>query len=383
LQELAVVSLVGKQPMPNLIINLEYLPKEAFFLYTSDVHDVLGNLKEILKPKGIQCHSVLVPPFDYDANEQACREILAKASLKNVYFNVTGGTKVMSLAAFAVASHYGHQVIYLDTEGDSILTLSPTKAANPVTVRVDVETFLNAHGILIDRTGRALELMAREGLEKLVTDMGRRALSIGKLLGIIKNFYDRNDFITKITFRFDKDAVHKGNQRNLLDGFAGLNLIEDYRRVGGYSATFQLVDDTAIREFLCGDWIELYTYLQAKNSGVDDCLVSVYVKDERYEVPNEIDVLFTKDNHLGVCSCKTRREARIEGELFSEHIAAYETISRTLGGIFTKVFLISSEEIPEDSGTYQRAKSLQAEIVNPKQFPNLYQMLENIAWKSL
>jgi hypothetical protein len=289
----------------------------------------------------------------------------------------------MSLAAFAVASHYGHQVIYLDTEGDSILTLSPTKAANPVTVRVDVETFLNAHGILIDRTGRALELMAREGLEKMVTDMGRRALSIGKLLGIIKNFYDRNDFITKITFRFDKDAVHKGNQRNLLDGFAGLNLIEDYRRVGGYSATFQLVDDTAIREFLCGDWIELYTYLQAKNSGVDDCLVSVYVKDERYEVPNEIDVLFTKDNHLGVCSCKTRREARIEGELFSEHIAAYETISRTLGGIFTKVFLISSEEIPEDSGTYQRAKSLQAEIVNPKQFPNLYQMLENIAWKSL
>jgi hypothetical protein len=61
LQELTVVSLVGKQPMPNLIINLEYLPKEAFFLYTSDVHDVLGNLKEILKPKGIQCHSVLVP----------------------------------------------------------------------------------------------------------------------------------------------------------------------------------------------------------------------------------------------------------------------------------------------------------------------------------
>jgi hypothetical protein len=212
--------------------------------------------------------------------------------------------------------------------------------------------------------------------------MGRRAVSIDKLLGIIKSFYDRNDFTTSITFYFDNDAVHQGNQRNILEHFAELNLIRNYHAVS-YAATFQLVNDTEIRKFLCGDWIELYTYLQAKNSGVDDCLVSVYVKDERYEVPNEIDVLFTKDNHLGVCSCKTRREARIEGELFSEHIAAYETISRTLGGIFTKVFLISSEEIPEDSGTYQRAKSLQAEIVNPKQFPNLYQMLENIAWKSL
>jgi len=369
--------------MPNLIINLEYLPKEAFFLCTDDVRDVYENLKESLEPKGIQCRSIPVPPFDYDANERACRDILTQADYKNVYFNVTGGTKVMALAAFAVASQDGEKVIYLDTEGDRILTLSPTKAATPVTVRVDVETFLNAHGLFIDRTGRALVFMEREGLEKLVIDMGRRAVSIDGLLNKIKNFYDRNDFTTPINFYFDRDAVHKGNQRNLLEEFVNLNLIKNYQTVGDYSAKFQVVNDTVIREFLCGDWIELYTYLQAQNSGVDDCLVSVYVKDERYEVSNEIDVLFTKDNHLGVCSCKTRREARIEGELYSEHIAAYETISRTLGGIFTKVFLISSEEIPESSGTYQRAKSLQAEIINPKQFPNLYQKLENIAWKSL
>lgn len=112
------VSLIGEQPIPNLLPIRYQPPDTAVFLYTDYTEGTAERLKGLLPNS---CEAVLcrVAPYDIPAIVLALRELVREHQweTKELLFNLTGGTKAMMLAASQVAASYGSPFIYLQSEG--------------------------------------------------------------------------------------------------------------------------------------------------------------------------------------------------------------------------------------------------------------------------
>lgn len=107
-----------------------------------------------------------------------------------------------------------------------------------------------------------------------------------------------------------------------------------------------------------GIWLELYTYLCAKQSGLfDDVRTSVLVDWDNVEnrqdtTKNEVDVLLVKDITPVFISCKM-------GQPTALALSEIRIISEKFGGAFTKTVLMTASNLKKDNKTlWQRAKDL-------------------------
>jgi hypothetical protein len=121
-----LVCLVGEQPIPNLLPILYFNPSRVLLVKTETTYKVSENLKKV-----ILCHSPesrkevleisVARPYSID---DVVKEIASHVdeSGNDVMFNLTGGTKPMSLAAFECARKKSAPICYLQSEsGKSLL----------------------------------------------------------------------------------------------------------------------------------------------------------------------------------------------------------------------------------------------------------------------
>jgi hypothetical protein len=123
---------------------------------TARTAPLVERLKRLLEPE-IQVHMLVTDPYDIPAIQQQIKECLKEAPL-NEYepeFNLTGGTKPMTFAAYAIAHQRGAPVYYLQSEGRRSLIYryhwgtSGLQAADPVreeiTAQIQIANILDAH----------------------------------------------------------------------------------------------------------------------------------------------------------------------------------------------------------------------------------------------
>ncbi|HSK70437.1 MAG TPA: DUF1887 family CARF protein [Pyrinomonadaceae bacterium] len=117
-----MICLVGEQPVPNLLPIRSLMPQTVVLIMSNRTANVSENLKNLLAAK----HIVIENPVDaYDLPKaQAELESFIKRNVWNpeqLIFNLTGGTKPMSLAAFCLAREMKAAVTYLQSEGGKSL----------------------------------------------------------------------------------------------------------------------------------------------------------------------------------------------------------------------------------------------------------------------
>src|SRR5690242_20449636 len=115
-----LLSLVGEQPIPNLLPHLYLHPEQTFLVYTDFSKTVALRLQKIL-PNAL--------PIRLKASPYRLDQILAEletlcAGIEDLAFHVTGGTKPMALAAFSLAAQSARPVHYLKSEGGKNLLYS-------------------------------------------------------------------------------------------------------------------------------------------------------------------------------------------------------------------------------------------------------------------
>ncbi len=115
-----MIALIGEQPIPNLLPLRHRPPSEAVFLYTERTERIAQRLERLVKKEGrIIVHLLPTSPYDIrkireDLNEFIHRQGWAGPEL---VFNLTGGTKIMMLAAYSIAREMRAPFIYLQSEG--------------------------------------------------------------------------------------------------------------------------------------------------------------------------------------------------------------------------------------------------------------------------
>src|SRR5579859_4997663 len=114
-----MVALIEGQPQSNFLPVLHDKPSDVVFVYTAKTQAKYENLKIALEKPDCHIYGIETDPHDIANTMTTLNQWLAKMtelSSQPMVFDLTGGTKTMSLAAYQVAAQYSAPVIYLQSE---------------------------------------------------------------------------------------------------------------------------------------------------------------------------------------------------------------------------------------------------------------------------
>ncbi len=114
-----MIALVGEQPLPNFLPVRHYHPSDVLLIYTTKTREKYKYLQVTLQQE-VNVYGLETEAYDISTIVRALNEELGKkAALASqpLVFNLTGGTKTMSLAAYQVAQQRDAPMMYLQSEG--------------------------------------------------------------------------------------------------------------------------------------------------------------------------------------------------------------------------------------------------------------------------
>jgi hypothetical protein len=334
-----IVSLVSHQAMPNVLPVLMYKPKNVFLLSTPEELGCGKHLQKLFTKKGIKVFLYdNVSAYDNLNLNKILDDIFHKHN-DDLHLNLTGGTKLMAIAAYEYFRKKGKPVYYCNTEHMEIINLLPFRNTEVLKTILTIEDYLAAYGYKIVKTKSLkkeinyeefFELLEKENLFNefiQFTSSVRKAFSENINQTIISK---------QKTFSFQKTPSNF---------ILGLNIGRNNRK---YKFT--------TRDFIFGDWLEYYVYGKMKLSSTSQVELGVKIVSEN-NVENEIDLLILKNYKLYLISCKSGK---------TENSALYEleTLRSLAGGTFSKGVAIILDKIAKSDNLINRAKGLNIDLIS-------------------
>lgn len=390
----ALIQLVSEQTLPNVFPALALAPDQTVLLHTPQTRRQCAWITRALQLAG----QTAAPQFvelpdlpDHHATGQAVLAQLAAARAAGLapVVNITGGTKLMSIGAFAAAHQQKVPALYLDTANRHILpaTSAPLPSpldSSPVAFRriadqLTVPILAAAHGIEKLSPGRdpapwrslARLLAADPKLEAAVHDFATDRLNEEKRKPA--------DYARLLATPLDAlpdalvEPLEAANQITLRDGrwFLYLPAADDVARwaAGEAFPSFQAYF-TAIAPlqqligFLQGGWWEIAVLEAAEKSGrFRNLLWSAEASREGSSTPLEEDILALEDLNLAVFSCKRGGDRARLLRAFDE----LDSAARALGGTHARRYLAVALPVPQRnlSEIQARAAATRTTLIGP------------------
>jgi hypothetical protein len=246
-----LISLIGEQPLPNLLPIRALKPKRVALMHTASTHAVAQRLKRLIDAP---VDFIDVKPYDVRDGQQKLKHYLQKTSGPMVY-NLTGGTKMMSLATYTVAVSNRSAVVYLQTQGNRsrLYTYRVSSSgliesgASELPVLITADDYLCAHVAGYTCTGFSQEggkLSAGGLFEKAVNDvLAGQADEV--LVGVHPDGVAGNidiDFLIRCGNQVGivEAKAHKASK----DGLDQLMMAGGREYLGTYAAKFLVVGNT-------------------------------------------------------------------------------------------------------------------------------------------
>jgi hypothetical protein len=111
-----MIALIGEQPLPNFLPIRYYRPDDVLLVYTGRTRQKCEFLQATIQDE-VRVSGLEVDPYDISAVAAALDKEINRLAPESLLFNLTGGTKTMSLGAYQVAEHLAAPMIYLQSEG--------------------------------------------------------------------------------------------------------------------------------------------------------------------------------------------------------------------------------------------------------------------------
>jgi len=354
-----LVSLVSDQTIPNvqLINELKETVDNYLFISTKGMEQK-GVRNWIIEACDLQPEKLLpyveVKQFSFDDIEQKLDLIDFDEYLK-VIVNLTGGTKVMTLASFDYFKEIGADIFYLTGSDDGLIKLAPgrKKRNEKLNSKVDVVQYLKAYGFTITETTPSS--VNSDYTERLFNYFVEGILiPFKEVLNSLRKFRKKGTKIIKI---------------DLLENF--LTAIEFPNSMPGELTELET-------KYLTGEWFEEYVAhklqkeLELSNSEIKTGLVITKTNKNGDMVANEMDVVFTWKNKIYTIECKTsifNEEQLPDGKIKSKSILGetlYKSNSLRQGfGLYVSTFIFVLDNIDEHKATLKNHLE-RAELFNIK-----------------
>ena len=340
------ICLVSAQPIPNLIpLKMEELrPGKVINLVSPDMQVRAGRLKKIANEWGISVEEKQISPYDLASARDTCLSLLAEHEDDDVVLNVTGGTKLMALAAFEVFREGDRQIIYVDTQNEMVQVISPEPHTIPFRSLIKVKPYLAAYGqtIKYDRTYREMVSQNKQVVDTLVKNSPKYESAIS-----IMNGYAAPLRVKRI---FPQGKPIDDRHREIPEFMELILLLEDKKILCLQEGKIVFPELSAV-EFLSGGWLEEHVFDVVSSIPYSDARMGVKVEwGQSGSTPttNEYDVVFTRNNRLYLIECKTKRFAGSDLEGSTEDlIYKLESLKDAAGGLYGKGMLVSYRKLTD------------------------------------
>ncbi len=340
-----MLCLVSRQTLQNLLPILHYRPQRVFFLSTREEDASRVALEAVLRERGV----IYEPPVYVDAYDpsdiaRTCAYIRDRLRGEQLLVNLTGGTKVMSLATYRVFAQMDCAIIYTDTPNARLLVLHPEGCApEPLRADLDIFTYLRANGHLVafrplPSWGAHLELSAF---------IGQHITILGPFLWALRGRLGRGELYVRLPF-----VRKRGKELQSLQGRPLLGMTAEAERLLALAKKAGLVQrsrvtsefvelslaDVSARTYFCGGWLEEYVESAAQDAHFDEVRrgMSLSWSTHHNTEKDELDVVVLHRYRLHVLSCKTGA--------YKNHLYEWESLSKRVGGLFASAMLVISDE---------------------------------------
>lgn len=363
--------LVSAQPIPNLtpILDDNLRPQKVVMLVSPDMQERSVSLENIFKSRGIRVERCLIDnPWDADCVSEQVLNLLIDYPNGDIALNATGGTKLMSIAAYDVFRSCELPIYYIHPEQDQLLWLWPKQPAQELADRLKLEDYLMAYGadqITLDRTGviEPLRLLSQH----IIADIERYAPELGTL-----NYLALNADNAQLSVEIEQGPQSKPILWQLLELFEQAELCD----INGHSLRFK--NEQA--RFTCnGGWLEMHSYAQClnlkKSLDIQDIACNITISRQpagKATVKNEMDIGLIKANRLHLIECKTKSYKDFEQG--ADVLYKLDSLRDLMGGLQGRALLVSFKCL--DKISRARAKELNISICSHTELKNLQQHLQ-------
>lgn len=372
--------LVSAQATPNLLPLLDesWRPRKVVLACSKQMKGQAQALRSVIQTKGAGITVKLLDlpdAYDYAALSEAFLNFLADHADENIALNVTGGTKLMAVAAQEVFRAEGKPVFYVSVENDEVLVIGENSSSRPLRAKLKVHEVLKAHGyaVTVDEhppiTRELRDLTAR--LIDRVAGAGR---ALGALNGLARSARNAPRLAADLT-------PNQLDSRALGDILA---LIEDadLAHLKGRTLTFKNEES---RFFANGGWLEAHVYealqsVRSQHDNLSDVVMGVRVgfaegsHRTQGNDKNEIDVAFLFRNTLHLIECKTANLAQPgsgDDDKATEAIYKMESLLK-LGGLRTRGMVVDYRgQLSQSEANKKRAAEAGIAIVSGVQLKDL------------
>lgn len=331
-----IFCLVSRQAMANVLPVLMFKPKSVVLFTTPEEKQCADNLEKLFNSKRIKVKRIDgLNAYDYiRVKEIVIKEL--KSAENEPLLNVTGGTKLMALAAYEAFAEKNHKIIYCNTEKKQIIHLLPNLFVEKLDLNLSVEDYLNAYGYKITKTK---SLGIKPDYEKLFELLikNNQSVQFSEFLDKFRREYSENKQVKTFNDRKNKIFQIQNTSSKML--------------LFVHKEKYEFEDD----KFFMGDWLEYFMHYFLKKQKIYAELGVKIISSGNVE--NEIDLIFIKDYQLNLISCKSGRNTDPNKDIYE-----IETLRNIAGGTFAKAFLLTTQ--PLTQRVSQRAYDLHVKLIN-------------------
>lgn len=366
------VLLVSAQAAPNLLpaLDPELKPAEVILLVTGKMKNRADALEKVFRETAIKVSRItLADEHDFSYVQGVLLEFAANRDGKDIALNVTGGTKLMALAAQSVALEAEWDMFYVDVDTDEAIWLGKNAHRKKLSASLRLPHYLKGYGFELKEGIQRPQAERRhnELLKTLISQVGSLETPLGQLNYLAQEAEDKRSLHIRLT----PDQQDSRNLEALLRNFESAKVLIHK----GDNIEFASEQD---RDFTKGGWLEHHVYQTVSDLhgelGIRDKAANLVVDDSE-NVRNELDIAFMARNRLFVIECKTARMDKGRSGKANDTLFKLSDNCRRIGGLGTKGMLASYR--PLGDSEKKLAKALNIEVVTGSELTRLEEKLKH------
>lgn len=375
--------LVSAQATPNLLPVLDeaWRPRRVVLAATPDMQARAGWLRDVIRGRcpGVAVQVLPLPgAYDYAALSDAFLEFVGSADAAHrPALNVTGGTKLMAVAAQEVFSAEKLPVFYVSVETDEVVVIGEKARSQPLTAPMRVREMLRAHGFEVEAQQRPVVTREqRDAAERVICHTGSHGRALGQLNRLAASEPARRQLRATLGDA-EGDSI---SLREILAEFESAGQLRRQDRELHFPSE-------AARVFVNGGWLETHAYqvvegLRGSEPRISDATMNLKIVHPDGATRNEIDVAFLYRNTLHLIECKTANLGTDGGtgdDKATEALYKLDAL-RKVGGLRTRAMVLDYRgALSAHAANRDRARSAGIEIVAGRQLGDLRGCIQR-AW---
>lgn len=353
-----LISLISDQTIPNVQFIKEKNVDGHIFITTHgmETKGVSDWIIEACKLTRENVQRIVVDAFSYD-DIQKKLEVQLNDDDKYIV-NLTGGTKIMSLAVNDLLRDYNAEMYYL-TGNKNYIKIFPGKIKPIVQLsnKLSLEEYLMACGFEI--TKNPAPSFQVEVAEKIYT--------------YYLNSFNKSTDIEPLSFLFSKRDKNVPS----ISEVEGLTAFLDRL---AYKPTQENKLSKMETKYLTGDWFEEFFYYKLKDAkNLEDEAIATGCVIRKNNIPNEFDILFVENDQLKVLECKTFiwKDVEEKQSILGETIYKLDSLKNKFG-LFASPFILTLSELISSrlKEHLERARDNRVQVIGKDKLSDLESLLK-------